>query len=97
MAVRELLMNVIRHADTDFANLEITGEDGRIIIRVIDRGAGFSQSDAANKHTAASGFGLFNVKRRIEQLGGDMVIDSSPDRGTVVALAIPLAENYPGE
>jgi len=38
-----------------------------------------------------SGFGLFNIRQRIETLGGAVEIDSFSGRGTTVTVIAPLA------
>lgn len=36
-----------------------------------------------------SGFGLFSVRDRLNAPGGDMMVHSSPGRGTIVHLEVP--------
>lgn len=88
-AVRELLLNVAKHAGVDRAELSIKEETDRLVIQVADHGSGFSYDPNQANFGSTGGFGLYNVQRRIAQLGGQTVITTSTD-GTVVTLAIPL-------
>lgn len=92
-AVRELLLNVVKHAGTNSAELTIADKGDSIVIRVVDRGAGFECAEQADRQDAGSGFGLFNVRQRIEYMGGGCSVASTPGQGTVVTLTVPLPEN----
>lgn len=87
--VREVLVNVVKHAKAKRIEIGITREDGMICIRLWDDGVGF---DPAKLDLAAeqSGFGLFNVRHRIELLGGTFALASKPGCGTEVVLRAPL-------
>lgn len=84
-ALREILVNVAKHAETDGADVRFAWRDGRIEITVEDDGVGF---DAA---TPTSGYGLFSVRERLNRLGGSLEIESSPGEGARIFLAAPLA------
>jgi len=51
-----------------------------------DNGKGFN-FDEIKKH---SSYGLAHIKSRIENLNGNMFIDSNQDRGTIISILIPL-------
>ncbi|HKY31968.1 MAG TPA: response regulator [Candidatus Polarisedimenticolia bacterium] len=88
-AVRELLINVVKHAKTDQAEVVVAdGGERRIRIDVVDRGRGFEAS-RAEAWPAAGGFGLLSVRERAEGLGGTMTVQSSPGDGTRVSLLVP--------
>jgi len=91
-AVRELLLNVVKHSGTKQASMSLTTDNRLLIVRVADNGVGFSNPSAILKHINNGGFGLFNVKQRIEQMGGSFSIDSGLGRGTTVTLTVPLTE-----
>jgi signal transduction histidine kinase len=60
----------------------------RIIIE--DDGVGFELSNEISKPEALRSFGLFNIRERVEYLGGKVKIRSEPGRGTRVTLMAPL-------
>jgi signal transduction histidine kinase len=89
-AVRELLLNVVKHAGTETAQLSITTDNHTLAVHVADNGVGFNHSDAILKHVNNGGYGLYNVKQRIEQMGGRFTIESAPGKGTSVTLRMPF-------
>lgn len=89
-AVRELLMNVVKHAGTQRAELVLEqAPPGILRITVRDQGAGFAPA------TEQEGSGLSNLERRLSMVGGSLSIVSSPDAGTVVTLLAPLEMRTP--
>lgn len=93
-AVRELLINVARHAGTDRAEIEMLREGDHIVVRVSDSGVGFDtgQLDARTPHT---GLGLLSVRERLSFIGGTAEVCSVPGDGTVAELSAPLVRAEP--
>lgn len=89
-AVRELLINVVKHAGTNRASLSLSRENGAYHIVVEDWGKGFNAHNGIDKQAESDGFGLFNIRRRIMFFGGILEIDSSPGSGTRVTIKLPL-------
>lgn len=87
---RELLINVGKHAGTRQARLAISRENALFVMTVTDNGAGFDPDSLTAASRQAKGFGLFNVRRRIRNMGGEMIIDSSPLQGTWITITLPL-------
>lgn len=82
-SLRELLVNVARHADTEEARVTLARAGDEVTVRVEDAGSGF---DAGR---TPSGFGLVSIRERMEALGGRVEIDSEPGRGTRALLVVP--------
>ena len=96
-AVRELLTNVAKHARTKNASVSIKKEDSNIRICVEDNGIGFnSQNKHSSDGSKIEGFGLFHITERLEQLGGQLLIESQPNRGTHITLVVPLSSSFHG-
>jgi len=92
-SVRELLFNVIKHAETDKATVRIMrAPDEQVHISVEDKGIGFNPRRKTDGGSANGGFGLFSIRERLGLMGGRMEIDSAPGRGTRVHLYAPLSE-----
>jgi PAS domain S-box-containing protein len=89
-AVRELLTNVVKHANANKVKVCIDKSDKRVQVIVEDDGAGFELSGLKSPDKKKGGFGLFNVKERLEYLGGSFDIESKPGQGTRVMMTIPL-------
>jgi len=88
-AVRELLFNIVKHAQIDEATVLVqrTPND-EITITVEDTGSGFDPV-AAQERRGGAGFGLFSIRERFGLVGGRMDIDTAPGRGTRVVLRVP--------
>jgi len=86
--VRELLFNVVKHAETKRVRItaERTGDHIRVL--VADEGIGFDPEVLAESHRA--GLGLPRVRERLELIGGRLKVHSAPGRGTRIAVLVPL-------
>lgn len=90
-ATRELLINVVKHAETDSANVCI-GSDGEMMsLKVEDNGKGFITDGNALSESSSCSFGLFSIQQRIQAMGGSFCISSEPGRGTTAILKVPLS------
>lgn len=86
-AVRELVMNVLKHARVPTAKLSLRRTDDHLQIDLRDRGLGFDP-DAPTE--PGVGFGLLSVREQIARLGGTLQIDAAPEKGTHVSVRVPL-------
>ncbi|MDY6917007.1 MAG: sensor histidine kinase, partial [Chloroflexota bacterium] len=86
-AVRELLMNVARHAHARTVTVAVSRSNDSIRVEVTDDGVGFHVSEREWK---TRGFGLFSIRERMTDLGGDVDVQSEPEKGTRVTLTVPL-------
>ncbi len=89
--VRELVINVAKHARTERAIIEVERTDDQICIRVSDAGAGYDP--AALAATPRRGLGLVSVRDRLSFIGGKLEVRSSPGYGTVAVMSAPLSSN----
>jgi signal transduction histidine kinase len=88
--VRELLMNVVKHAQAIRVRVTIAHPDGSIEVSVEDDGCGFDTTKTTSAQRRHDGFGLFTIRERLDHLGGRMQITSSHDRGTCVTITVPM-------
>lgn len=84
-ALRELLINAARHANTDAAAVTLARSGSDLGIAVEDRGVGFDYG------SNSIGFGLLTVRERIEALGGRFEIESEIGGGTRASIVVALA------
>jgi PAS domain S-box-containing protein len=89
-AVRELLLNVAKHAGTESALVSLEREAESMAITVEDHGCGFDMAEAGTRKARTGGFGLFNMQQRIEYLGGRLIVKTSPGKGTRATIMVPL-------
>lgn len=88
-ATRELLMNVVKHAGVEEAELILRTNRKQIKIEVIDHGAGFEVSKIGTPLDWRGGFGLFSIYERLKNLGGQLQIRSNRGEGTHFTLIAP--------
>jgi signal transduction histidine kinase len=88
--VRELLINVAKHANTTDAKISVWREGNLIQIEVQDKGCGFEPSTNVLEANSSSGFGLFSIRERLRHFGGRLAIQSAVGSGTRVRLTAPL-------
>jgi PAS domain S-box-containing protein len=96
-SVRELLINVRKHARTNHALMTIAQTGTNLCITVRDEGSGVDlQATAASQPSATSSkFGLFSIRERMLAIGGRLEIESAPGQGMTSRLILPLAELAP--
>jgi len=87
-AVRELLVNVIKHAQASRVRIAIGREGQDMRIKVEDNGVGLPIS--LDAPLGGRGFGLFSIRERLKYLGGHLKAESEPGQGTRVTLTVPL-------
>lgn len=86
--VRELLVNVVKHAGARTVTIRLRQMAHRVELSVKDDGGGFEIPAGAER---SGGFGLFNIRQRIQHLGGAVKIVAEPGHGVEVALTVPVA------
>jgi|GEM_PF-984637 len=92
LSLRELIVNIAKHAKAGNATLSIRRQDNDIQVTVSDDGIGLDTSDMDYQIMKASSFGLFSTRERLERLGGKLEIASEPGKGTTVTMVAPLKE-----
>jgi len=95
-AVREMLFNVVKHAQVDTACVELKRLEGeRVRVVVSDAGKGFAPTAFSPSGPGGHGFGLANICQRLELMDARMEIVSVPGRGTRITLDAPGGQSPP--
>jgi PAS domain S-box-containing protein len=89
-ATRELLLNVVKHAEAKNVSVRVDRVDNQIRIRVADDGRGFDLSAIGEVAGERRGFGIFSIRERLTHVGGSFQIVSEPGKGTEATLIAPL-------
>jgi signal transduction histidine kinase len=89
-AVRECMINIVKHAHASEARVIIQRAGDDIRINIEDNGVGIDSSKMDPRSSRPGGFGLFSIRERLHYLGGRLEIESQPGQGTRVTLIVPL-------
>ncbi len=91
--VQESLTNIGRYAQAERVDIAIGQRGDALWLQVRDDGQGFDLAAATRRRS----FGLLGMRERAIALGGRVDIDSTPGRGTVIDVLIPLATKVAGD
>jgi signal transduction histidine kinase len=88
---QEALNNIVKHSNTETAEMHLMSHANKIRLCISDSGEGFSYSEEQK----ICGNGIANMKERVQILNGSIEIISEKEKGTSVDISIPLnTENY---
>ncbi len=104
-SVRELLINISKHAGTKHAVVRMELRDEQLRITVRDEGDGFdlaaaaaaAAADCSSTGSLSSKFGLFSIRERMLASGGFLDLHSARGQGTTATLTLPLRNNVRGK
>ena len=89
--VQESLANILRHSGSPTAQVHLQCRPGEVVLELRDQGRGMDLQVPGNINSHVPiGVGIAGMKERVQQLGGRLLLESSP-RGTTVRAVIPLA------
>jgi len=89
-SIRELFVNIIKHAEAHKVTVCIERVGESVSTIVSDDGAGFDVDHTDLTMHRTGGFGLFNIRERLDYIGGSMEIQSLPGQGSTFVLIAPL-------
>jgi signal transduction histidine kinase len=81
---KEATNNMVKYSNADKAHFSLTEAEKMLTMIIHDNGKGFDMQ------SASSGNGLRNMKKRAEEIGGALRIDSSPGDGTTIQLSVAV-------
>jgi len=81
---KEAVNNLIKYAEATRAVITLSIAKGTLTLIISDDGKGF---DVNSEHT---GNGIFNMKKRAQEITADLVIESAPNKGTTIQLSMPF-------
>src|SRR6266850_1111751 len=88
---QEVLTNVLRHARASEFKVLLAFDKREIRVDLRDNGHGF---DPGRRH---EGFGLQGMRERVENMGGQISIQSEEGKGTVISIILPLTTAFEPE
>jgi len=85
---QEILTNVPRHSRATRVDLELSVNEERVALDVIDNGVGIADAEVNGKKS----LGLLGMHERALLFGGEVKITGTPGHGTRVSVSIPMRQ-----
>jgi PAS domain S-box-containing protein len=82
--IQEAMNNTIKYAQATSVQLSIKNNSGSLELLIADDGKGF------DIETVKKGAGLKNIQNRVYLTGGNLLIDSAPDKGCKIIINFPI-------
>jgi two-component system, NarL family, sensor kinase len=86
-AAQEALRNVVAHASATRVEVQVTGDDRRVVLRVTDDGRGIASGGRLDQN---GHLGLKALSGLATSMGATVNLDSAPGHGTVLSLEVPV-------
>jgi signal transduction histidine kinase len=88
--LREILTNARRHSGARNIGVRLRTEGETLVAEITDDGRGFDPV------AVQGGVGLVGMRERVEELGGEIEVESRPGEGTEVTVRVPSGGGTPG-
>jgi signal transduction histidine kinase len=92
---QELVVNAVKHASPSAIDVGVARRDGQLVLEVNDDGIGID-TEQAGRAVQAGHLGLAMVRRRVEDAGGSLEIETREDGGTRSRVTLPERRKAPG-
>lgn len=92
LAAKEAVNNVVKHAQASAASIRLRLDQKRFTLEIEDNGRGMAGLD---EKAAQARNGLRNMRKRMEDVGGEFTISAAPEGGSIVRLTAPLGSTKP--
>jgi len=87
--LQESLGNMVKHSETQEAQVKLTGRPDQIHLDVCDSGVGFDPEEQRE----IFGLGLISMRERLNLVGGELLVESQPLGGTRIKACVPLSSS----
>lgn len=91
-AVRELLMNAVKHSRAGRVTIGVRRSGPRVVVTVKDNGRGFNAGALPAYDGRGGGYGLFSIREKVSHLGGAFRLSSRRGSGTLAVITAPLGK-----
>lgn len=88
--VQEALNNILQHADAQNVHISIHFLSSKVVVRIEDDGVGFNVYESFGRMGERRGLGLLGMKERLSLVGGQLEMQSTPNKGTQIRIHLPL-------
>ena len=87
---QEVLANIARHAHARHVAIRLARDETRLTVTIRDDGCGFDVPANFDELATQGHFGLVGLRERVMLIGGVCVVESAPNAGTTVQIAVPV-------
>ena len=87
--VQEALHNIGKHARASHVSVSLEKDDSTLKLCIVDDGAGFAVPETYRDLTQGGHFGLVGMRERVNLIGGQWSLESSPGTGTRIEIHLP--------
>ena len=88
--IEEALNNARKYAHADLVEVRFWQEQNLFVARIQDTGVGFDVDQITGNYETRGSLGLVNMRERAEMIDGSLRLESSPGKGTVITVVVPL-------
>ncbi len=88
--IKELIHNTIKHAKAQNISIRFKNCRSQLYVEFRDDGIGFDAAGDIGAMSTHEGFGLFDIREKLNHLGGRLLINSTPGQGASVSMQVPL-------
>ncbi len=88
--LQQCLNNIRDHAQATHVQISVDTSNDRVTASIEDDGVGFDVAEAMAASQQRKTIGLITMKERIEMLGGEIRVDSAPNKGTRIDFWLPV-------
>ena len=92
---QEALTNIARHAQASQADVKLQKLDDAVWMTITDDGKGFRAERIVHAKKGKR-LGLLSMRERLEMVGGNFTVTSTPGKGTIVLAQVPLIDRASG-
>ena len=89
--IQEALANITKHAQAQRVNITLSYLPDTLIVDIQDDGHGFDLTAQPINPMEHAGYGLRNMRERLESVQGQLTVESAPNEGTTVVAEIRLS------
>jgi PAS domain S-box-containing protein len=88
--VQESLTNAVRHGEAKLITVQLSRTGVQLRLTIEDNGKGMDEERARIRRNEGGGIGLASMRERVSSFNGTITIDSSPGKGTLIIVDLPL-------
>lgn len=91
------LTNVVRHSMADSVHISLVNRDSVLVLTIEDNGQGFDAQQQLHSASLSRSLGLTLMQERLAYYDGNLQIESSPGKGTLLVAELPSSGTMPAQ